>query len=770
MSAINPPTFVHDSAIFDVYVKDVDGIATPDAGGALGSAGSNGFVFAPNLRFVSCAFGAWPKRGTARFDRVPLGGVIDGFELGLFDFGVDDQVRVVMIPGTRGTSIAPDPDAHAGEHTGIVVFEGTLQRAAHRARGASGDRGEDESVQLVATCAPAMDNLRPEHFINGRFYARNTTSEPWLIDGLSMPCVFNRDDKPNRNGGNLAEAEAGELSSVTADLFSADGVPGASYWSLKDALRHLVVCWLYGIKTSYGGDAQGALTRSATLEPETYDALFGPTPADDPRWTGLDKVLPEVDVQGLGVFDAVERVCRAGGYRCAVLPPMGRPMPEDSEVDRLFLLRIWRAGAGPQKSLLLPSRELVNDAADADEELAVNNLSRLSGLRDTARVRNVVTAAGRTLIETTVELKPMWSPDDVDNLGGGALGPLHQQKPVDQDGETYHQKHVAGGKQYEQYGHVGRLWGLDETGAFYSNGLGYTSGDYSHGAGGFDWLAHLGIDGMDDLTAARTANGVTDTIRWSRRPRKIMRLSRPAYVALDLRYQLEVSEDGGSNWHVLPPEVARPVDGFFGIELKIKNLALASSKLWGDNGQGAAAVNPAESWWSLFTTSTDLRFRITCLVEADHAARFDAGIDDGAWTRQPRAKRIDTRIVEVWQSPGSVIGDATWKRLDDGGLVASTSGADRTDNLQHLAERTRDEMGQQRLSIAAEHWLLDPTAFTIGDVVTGVGGRNLDFGLFNANSGETRYPSVVSVKITGHPERSQGLSFDIGDEAMRRGA
>lgn len=769
MSVLNQPIPVMDTVPFDVYVKAVSG--DPPEGGIIDSAsgGEGGWSFAGNLRLSQVTLGAWPKSGSATFERIPLDGLIDPFELGLFEFGPDDQVRVVMVPQADGTAIAPEPDLTGGENSGIVIFEGTLERANGDVRGATSTTEEREDFKLVATDAPSIDNLRPEHLVRGRFTAEGSGATPVLIDGPSLPCVFNRGDEPNMRAGSLRTAEAGQLTNVTCHLFTADDDPGASYWTLAHALRHLVCCWLYGLASNQAGDAQGPLPRSATLEPETYDALFGPAP-ETPRWEGLDKTLPGVDVQGLGVFDAIERVCAAGGYRCAVLPPMGRPMHEDAEVDRLYQLRIWRAGAGPENALRLANRRLIDDTASAADVLADNSVSRLRVLRDTTRVRNNVIACGRTLIETTVELKPMWPPGDADDLGGSAIGPRQQNTPRDQVGDLYHQKHIRGGKQYEQFGHVGRLWGLDETGAFYDGGLGYTTGPYAHASGGFDWITHLGIDtdgGTDALSMARAANGVTDPIRWARRPRRALKLSRPELLRINQAFRLDVSEDSGSNWYELPSAVATLVrDGFFGIELRVNNLATVNRKTFGADSTQSTA-EPEQSWWALITSGA-LRFRLTCLIEADHAARFDAPIDPGSVSRTPRSARIDTRITEVWQSPSSVLGDQTWARLDDGGLVASTSGGDRTDNLKDLAELVRDERGQMRYSIAAEHWLMDPTQIAIGDTVTGIDGRNVDFGLFSAGSGETRYPSVVGIQINGVLDR-QGISIDIGDEAARRG-
>ncbi|MEO0477711.1 MAG: hypothetical protein AAF085_17335, partial [Planctomycetota bacterium] len=199
------------------------------------------------------------------------------------------------------------------------------------------------------------------------------------------------------------------------------------------------------------------------------------------------------------------------------------------------------------------------------------------------------------------------------------------------------------------------------------------------------------------------------------------------------------------------------------------NLAMVNRKTFGEASVNAIAI-PEESWWALFN-SEQLLFDLTVLVEMDHAARFDAPIDAASASQYPRAKRIDTSITEVWQSSKSILGNSQWDRIDDGGVITSAVGADRTDNLKSVAERARDELSQLQHAVTIEeHIRMDPSMFHVGDQITGVAGRNVDFGNFAAGSGETTHPSVISLTITGLPENAQRITADIGSEAMRRGA
>ncbi|MEM6503956.1 MAG: hypothetical protein AAF711_00670 [Planctomycetota bacterium] len=781
MTQLNTATRVTNSTRFEVYVKPAPAGQAP-AGGVVESAvgGDDGWQLDERFVFVRANYRAWPGSSSAVLQYVPIDGVIDPFEFVLFNGQLDMQVRVVMYPRFAGTSYAPDTTGT--EVNGLLIFDGMIQRNAFGARGhetevtdgSPSPSNEEEGGSVIAVDAPTLDNRRPEHLVTGRWVNNHATGgvTPELVDGLSVPTVFNAKGKPNQAASSTVEADAGGLSNVTAKLFSADADPRATYWTVKDALRYLIVCWFYGIADSFGGDAQGALERSSTLEPDTYDALFGPTP-DDPRFDGLDLQLPEVNVHGLGIYDAIERVCRAAGFRCAIQLPMGRTQDEEADdSDRLHLLRVWRAGSGYENELRLVSRDSADPTATAEQELDNNNFVRISGIRDASRVVNHVIATGRTLVEVTVPLKPLFSPDDFDDLGGEPISQRQQAAPTGQTGDTYYQRHVADGREFNDYAHVGRLWGLDETGVFEANSLGFSSGAYAHDQGGFDWLDYLGIDGQDSLSAARAANGVTSPIRSIRRKRQPLRLSRPELVARSQAYVLEVSEDSGTVWYELPPSQYRVLtEGYFGVMLTARNLAMVNRKTFGAASENAVAI-PNESWLAMMKAETPtLGFRLTCLVDLDFAARYDAAIDPGSLTVYPRTKRLDTPIIEVWQSPSSMLGNQTWSRIDDGGTVASAVGANRTDNLKDVAERTRDELSQVQYSVTIDETIrIDPSMFQVGDRITGVAGRNVDFDNFAAQAGETTYPSVVATTIVGLPERSQRQVIDIGSEALRRGA
>lgn len=774
MTALATPDRALNTAEFDIDVRAVRS-GTPPELGLLGDS-STGWSADYELLFHKLKFAAWPNTGHARLGYISLAGTFEPVEENLLNrYWVDDQVRITMFPptfssgapigvgtGTAGGDGDAGGVAEADASGGVVIFEGAMQRQSFSIR-ATGDR-DDEDTTIVAIDAPTLDNLDPAHLVRGRWVQdpADAAGTPLIIDGPFVPAVFNSGGRPNMMPTDPMTAHDGGIG-LSAQLFTFDGDHRAEFWTPRKAIVSILTMWLYGHSTASGT----AKTRSATLEVLTAQALLDDT-MNAGRWNGLDAILPEVSVQGLGVFDALNKVCRAAGFQMSVTPPLGRRPAEVEDaaaIDRLYQVRLWRVGNGPDGSVRLQARP-AHDAASlsAAAELKANNTDTLTGLADAVPTRNHVIATGPVLVETTVELKPYWASGDVD--GGSVVRRLQMMVPGNTT-EQYHSRHVIGGDEFEDYGHVGRLWGVDCTGQFRSAGLGYTTpAAYAHDADGFDWLAHLEIDGADDLTVERTANGVTDPIAWTKRPRRPMPLTRPGLEHLERPYLLEVSEDGGSAWTVLPATAFDVLQDSFAIKIKdTHNLANVNADFFVNN---AAPPEVSASWWGLIKTN-NLRFRLTCLIEADHAQRFDATRQTGSGTLYTKATQVRSSAVTVYASPSSTLhNSASWAKIDDGGFGASTAGADREQLLQDLAERTRDERELIRLALSGATWLMDPAMVQVGDRVTSIEGRDLPLHQ-TSSSGEQRSPSVVSVTITGAPEGSQGISYDLSDESMRRG-
>ncbi|MEO0476444.1 MAG: hypothetical protein AAF085_10825, partial [Planctomycetota bacterium] len=215
MTQLTTPTRATHPAVFEVYLKPAAGSGAPE-GGIVESAsqGDNGWAIEDRLAFSRATYRAWPGNSSALLRYVPIDGLLDPFEFSLFTGQVDDQVRVVMYPPFAGTSLAPDT---TGTENAVLIFDGNIARNAFGVRGDDGN-GESEGGSIVLVDAPTMDNRRPEHLVTGRWVNTHPTGgvTPVLVDGLSVPCVFNAKGKPNQGDPYVIEAEAGELSNVTA--------------------------------------------------------------------------------------------------------------------------------------------------------------------------------------------------------------------------------------------------------------------------------------------------------------------------------------------------------------------------------------------------------------------------------------------------------------------------------------------------------------------------------------------------------------------------
>jgi hypothetical protein len=779
MTALAIPTRALNTATFDVFTRRVRSGTPPEIGLLADEADDWSIDY--ELRFLKLKLAAWPNSGYAHLDYVSLAGDLEPIENNLGPrYWVDDQIRIKMYPPTFssgapigvGTGTAGgDADELEASSPGVTVFEGVMSRQSFGVRAT--DQRDDEDTGIVCVDGPTIDNLDPEHLVRGRWVQDpgESPGTPYLIDSPYQPAVFNAGGLPNMMPTLPMTAHDGGIG-LSAKLFTGDGDYRATYWTARDALVSLLAMWLYGHSTASGT----AKKRSATLETLTAQALLDDA-IEGARWTGLDAQLDDVSVQGLGVYDAMLKVCRAAGFEMSVTPSMGRPPAEvegeeePAAIDRLYQIKLWRSGAGPKTSIKLQPRPAHNAASgSAEDELKANNTSELSGLVDATRVRNHVIATGPVLIETTVTLKPLWSPDDVDDATIDRL--LQFSVPGNTDAGTaytdYAEKHIEGGAQFATYGHVGRLWGLDCTGQVAAEELGYAStpAAYVHDEDGFDWLTHLSIDNSTDaLSVERAANHVTDDIRWSVRPRAALPLRRAGIGTPRQPYILRVSENGGSSWTELPSTSFKVHADRFAVYLQgIKNLATVNANTLA--GDGAPADIDA-SWWYLISTG-NLLFDLTCLVEADHAQRYDAKRQDGAGTLYSRAVIVASRAPTIYASPSSILNGSSWVKLDDGGYGDSTAGADREQQIQDLAERVRDAQAPLRVSLAAGTWLMDPALWQPGDRVTSIEGRGL--GLRQTTpKGEQRSPSIVSVTLTGYPEDAQGVAINLQDEAMRRG-
>ncbi|MEO0966636.1 MAG: hypothetical protein AAFY08_16170, partial [Planctomycetota bacterium] len=343
-------------------IQEVVAGALPDGRAADDNTGFTGF---PDGECLAIEMRPGAANDTATFDTVALSPVPDSVEGKLAIVPADALVRVFVAPPV-------DAAYEVGNPAGEALFEGVVVRRPFALGSINGRDAEELSV--VATWTPGLDNRHPDHLVRGRWFFDLGADAPQegepnapavTLEDPGVPAAFNFRGRPNRDGDDARLMTAGAPAAggvaLTAAPFTHDHDPAGRLWTVGDALRSLLVRLLYG------DDAAAPLTRHVAVEAATAAALMAETldASTDPRgrFEGLDAVLAETDVTGLGVLDAVEAVCNAGGFRLTVSPAAfpdewgGGDSGSGGRPDRVYQLSIARVGVGRALvSLLLPKR------------------------------------------------------------------------------------------------------------------------------------------------------------------------------------------------------------------------------------------------------------------------------------------------------------------------------------------------------------------------------------------------------------------------------
>jgi hypothetical protein len=468
--------------------------------------------------------------------------------------------------------------------------------------------------------------------------------------------------------------------------------------------------------------------------------------------------MPEVNVHGLGVLDALQRICDATGFAFACLPAA----LTDTGDEAPYELSIWRRNSGTIVYPKLAKRGTT--FADTEAALAQNDTNKSMILRDNAEIVNEVHAIGRTVIEGVFTLIPLWSPSEVDSATVDAT--LQEVNETNLAGSGYHAKHVVDGALYNQYRHVGRWWGLNHDTVTW----GYTTpANYVPSALGFDWVDDGEMNAADSaMLAEREANGLSggdEAILWTKRLRTPMPLRYPLAVQRGIEYLVRVSEDAGTTWYELALRI-KTLRDWFGVELLgIKNLASVNRATFGTDETPAVE----DSWWALIA-SGQLQFQIGCAVEADHAAEYRATRSATSGSRYNLAKVVMTDIEERWAHAGLSLAmtgataqAATWAKIPTYTHDApDTSPA----SLRAVAERERDALEDGVVSATLSTWIMDFTRYALGQQVGGISGRNYSFAVSSGAAG-VRYPNIVG--ITYRLSGGQSIELSLDDHRLAAG-
>ena len=655
-------------------------------------------------------------------------------------YTVDDQVRLVEIHGDNQ------------EH---ILFEGVLLRESLTVQ--ADEQRDGEGAGITAFDFSHLDRVHPKHQILGRDFSSSLTWDFGIVEDITMPAAFNYQGLPNRNPAgdtNLLILHHGP--DFDAISWTFDGDANAEYWTAGDALRTLLGRWLYG--------EQGLtpLPRWLTLDPDFATALANETTTG--KYEGLGVQLPELDVTGLDVVAACRAVADAVGmrvYRDIVSDPDGL----SGDLDRRYTLRIERRGAGTQTQLNLAERGTAYDIGDTDsaEDFhAANDFHRARLLKDAAPVHNIVHLVGRTYIEARLPLFPLWKQADVD--GSTIDAELQREKvaATPTDWTAYQQAHVMPGASNPE---VGRLWGINHDGSF---ATGYPSGSRYYSDGGFDFVGEFDMNGSNPMKQRRTDANLDDDIVWTSRARPFLPLTGKAFARAGIEYQLEVSEDGGTNSEIVSREVVdfnvlNQFGGLFLTGQRFRNLANVSLAALKEEVDHPAIE---DSWWALMFDqaegSESLLMWLHCRVVADHAYRAIATKQaTSASIYQRQLLRWNERVAEVWRHPdldGNDSGD--WQRT-----ALSEDGA-ATQSLEDTAARLRQDMEGVGLSGLISVNYLQRDRFRLGNTITAINGRGISLAR-QAGTAEI-FPSIITIEMT-FADNDQSVQVQLEDERLTRG-
>jgi hypothetical protein len=752
---MSTPGYIVTPVLSRVYTRLVSGATPPPTDGSLG-----GWTLDNRLLPIWVRHESGPRVGRAEILYVPRGGDDGAFETALERYTTDDQVKIVAGP--------------VGNET--VLFEGVISRLVSAVNADAS--GESEGVSLVAEPMTVLDNEHPDHIITGPWFTVEVgTSEHdlFVTENPLYPAIFNFRGRPNRAATRTLSFDAANgTDTLNAYAFAPDGDSAAEYWTVADAILSLLCVWLYGPNDQ---TPDGLLARHFDVASDVLLELERADPDDptfeSPEFFGLRDPLPETSVHGLGIIDALHRVCEVAGFSMSITPIRDTIVGNENS-DRRHQMRIWRRHSGPLNDLdLAPRGSTYGIAADL---LAANNLTNLNGVADGSEVVNHVRAAGPTYLEVRLPLKPLWDPADVFDPGTEEPVYVREDDPTQFDADletpgTYPARHVVGGVEYHQYGHVGRAWGIDCTGSL-SAGFYETPALYQHDPDGFDFLEELGLkldtngDPVDPNAAPifdeREDSGLPKAIEWSKRVRHILPLRDPRAIARGVKYHVEASEDAGASWKPIKIGLSS-LPNVCGVRFDVSNLA-ATNRTEEDDPENPPPLSG--SWWGLID-SGNLTFRITCVIEADHSMGFIAPRQASSGSRYNKHQYMPVEADDCWLQPGTVFALlSTWARFA-GYAPFDLPGGEPQTIARAAAEQRRRFLENRRVALTASVIPMDFGRYNLGERIEGINGRGVSFRTNEPTTpDDPRYPDIVGITYRLAPESQQQIQLTMEDQRM----
>jgi hypothetical protein len=486
-------------------------------------------------------------------------------------------------------------------------------------------------------------------------------------------------------------------------------------------LRYLV--WFHLIRQGpvSEGNIFDATDVLATGEPGDADALT----------VALGREPVSLDCEAMSLVEAVAKVCAAAGVHVTAetLSVNGRPRTQ---------LRVWSPRSGALRRLYLVRGGRYEDGQprydarhrSVREILRDNNTYRGEVEWDhRAIVNHAIVMGDVKRYEVTVPLWPGWLPTvNLDNVAAEnrqmakllALTP-DQVKALGTQVVFYdwYRRYHRHGPYYNQNAQVGRLWILNEDGAF--SGSAYNRDPPFDNYRAFNFRSVL-------------PSGEFGPSGWTRRPRPFDDTLSVSADGQSLGVYVEVSFDSGATWSPVTGAVSVLKDRA-GIHFDCDNLTEITPR----------GIEPGyQNLWYAIIDGT-FRVRSTAVIEGDDRLMATFGPDElGSPTLQTNTAII-RRPGSLKFASRSLGGSVLYPELQGGTQERDDSAA-----VALLAEwlaRTRQDR-QVRITPTIP-WI--ETGYAVGERIAELAGRSLRFA--TTVGAETQYPSITERRFTLHDGR-----------------
>jgi len=422
----------------------------------------------------------------------------------------DDRIAVVELSDGETS-----PESLLGLFAGFVVdVEASVGAAS-------------ESVIVTAVSAAYRMARDLEHLVYGRYMLDQAGTSVRFYSGL--PCEFNAGGRPNRHP-DLHQHIAGAFPNGYRGglpIFTADGAPGAVYWSYADIYDYLM--WHYNRNETW-------TLNDTSMTLADYEQAEGGS-------SGPARTALVVSTEGMPLWSALASAAARCGWDCwERVDNQG-----DSQAVPTSQIRLQSRSAG---TLVRLKRQPV--AADGTRPLLDLEQTNLFSARIASSISSTVTApvlaGGAQLYEMVIPLGKAWDPDDLAMPDAGIIVPSASGATPALRLHPYWERYCPGGSQFEWYGDAGRLWDAN------------TDGFYT--------MAPYNLPEVDLALLAEEAEG-----SWAKMPYRVCTLlSRTSGNANSRRGSiLQVSFDSGTTWTEISDYTLAP--NRIGVRLTCENLA-----------------------------------------------------------------------------------------------------------------------------------------------------------------------------------------------------